>query len=58
MLISEAINIECTLHPWLKNIYKLLITTDADVLTGPQLYGGKNKKNYTSLFEKKYKKKL
>jgi len=43
---------------WLKNIYKLLITTDADVLTGPQLYGGKNKKNYTSLFEKKYKKKL
>ncbi len=43
---------------WLKNIFKLLNTTDADVITGPQLYEGQNSKNYTSLFEKRYKKKL
>ena len=43
---------------WLNNIFKLLNKVDADVITGPQLYERENKKNYTSLFEKKYKKKL
>jgi len=41
---------------WLKNIYRLLNKVDADVVTGPQLYEGKNKDNYMHLFEKKYKK--
>ena len=43
---------------WLKNIFKLLNKIDADVITGPQLYEGKNKNNYMYLFEKIYQKKL
>lgn len=50
---------DCTIDKnWLNNIFKLLSKIDADVITGPQLYEGQNKKNYTSLFEKKYKKKI
>ena len=43
---------------WLKNIYELLNKINADVITGPQLYEGRNKNNYMFIFEKKYKKNL
>ena len=47
---------DCTVDKnWLINIYKLLNKTNADIITGPQRYKKSNK--FTSIFEKKYKKK-
>ena len=45
---------------WLKNIFKLLVNVDADVVTGPQKYEQPNykKNNFASLFEKKYNEKI
>ena len=43
---------------WLTNISKLLKKSDADVITGPQLYENNYQNNHMYLFEKKYKKKL
>lgn len=43
---------------WLKNIFTLFNKTDADVITGPQLYEGQSKSNHMFLFEKNYRKKL
>ena len=46
---------------WLVNIFKLLHLVEVDIITGPQKYEQNKrglKNNYTSLFEKNYKKKL
>jgi len=44
---------------WLSNIFKLLNKNNADIITGPQKYeqiDNKNDNNYSSIFEKTYKK--